>query len=692
MSKMAEASEAVTKVALNSDPVMVIPGLGDLPATGDQALKREQTSSDENISAAALDEPDSGTPPPKKKRRPNRRRGDKIGVLVQKGPKNALMQLNEIRPGLNYEVISQQGPTHCPMFVVSVVVDGHTFEGKGTTKQKAKHSAADNALRSFITQMRTPGQQLLTEGQVVTDFTSDNTGTLMNTFGNGDQSVPDRETGNPLAVESTPPPNKIKPPQVQTEAGKHPVMMLNEFHPGLQYEFLGEEGEQNSKQFKFKVTVDGQEFVGAGSSKKKGKANVASKALFALHSIRTFYTFTGQSEARSQPVYLGPPPSAQLDPVAADLIADAVLTKFQSLQSTVGEEQIRRKVLASIVMTSRSDSDQKFEVISLGTGTKFISGEYISDQGLAVNDCHGEIIARRSFIRFLFSQLELCAEGYEEDSIFEKKESGLYGLRDYVEFHLYISTSPCGDARIFSPHEPVTGGGDKHPSRRTRGLLRCKLENGEGTIPAINSDTTIQTWDGVLHGERLRTMSCSDKLCRWNVVGVQGSLLSHFLEPVYLQSIVLGSLYHYEHMSRAMYHRLGDLEELPPLFRQNRPLMNGTTTPEERITIKSPAISVNWSEGDEGFEVVNAIRGMVGEVPVPSRICKQNLFKRFIALWKKIKPAEPVPLSYHDAKRGVADYQAAKLIVMKGFHGQGLGSWIRKPVEQDMFELSDEAM
>lgn len=214
-----------------------------------------------------------------------------------------------------------------------------------------------------------------------------------------------------------------------------------------------------------------------------------------------------------------------------------------------------------------------------------------------------------------------------------------------------------------------------------------------GTIPAMNSDTTIQTWDGVLQGERLRTMSCSDKLCRWNILGVQGALLSNFLEPVYLQSVVLGSLYHYEHMSRAMYHRLGDLEGLPPPFKQNRPLMNGTSSAEPRATIKSPNHSANWSEGDDGFEIVNAQTGMIGEGRASSRLCKQSLFKRFISLWKKLKPAVPVPLSYHVAKRGVVNYQAAKVIVMKGFERQGLGTWIRKPVEQDMFELSsDEAV
>lgn len=38
------------------------------------------------------------------------------------------------------------------------------------------------------------------------------------------------------------------------------------------------------------------------------------------------------------------------------------------------------------------------------------------------------------------------------------------------------------------------------------------------------------------------SMSCSDKMARWNVLGIQGSFGSRFLEPVYLNGIILGEV------------------------------------------------------------------------------------------------------------------------------------------------------
>lgn len=81
------------------------------------------------------------------------------------------------------------------------------------------------------------------------------------------------------------------------------------------------------------------------------------------------------------------------------------------------------------------------------------------------------------------------------------------------------------------------------------------------------------------HGGRGAPAEAPPSARRWNVVGIQGSLLSIFVEPIYFSSIILGSLYHGDHLSRAMYQRISNIEDLPALYTLNKPLLSGKYPP-----------------------------------------------------------------------------------------------------------------
>ncbi|XP_006141396.1 double-stranded RNA-specific editase B2 isoform X2 [Tupaia chinensis] len=559
-------------------------------------------------------------------------------------PKNALVQLHELKPGLQYRMVSQTGPVHAPVFAVAVEVNGLTFEGTGPTKKKAKMRAAELALKSFV-QFPNACQAHLAMGSGVspcTDFTSDQADFPDTLFKEFEPPAPSegfpgchpvdsellstayrrgRLLYRTLDLMGQTRPDRPRPvPMVPGE--RNPVVVLNELRSGLRYVCLAEPAEKpRARSFVMAVCVDGRTFEGSGRSKKVAKGQAAQAALQALFDIR----LPGHTPSRSK--------SFLLPQEFADSVSQLVTQKFRELTMGLTSVHARHKALAGIVMTKGLDTRQA-QVIVLSSGTKCISGEHINDQGLVVNDCHAEIVARRAFLHFLYAQLELHLSKRREDSdrsIFMRLKEGGYRLRENILFHLYVSTSPCGDARLNSPYEITTDlNSTKHIVRKFRGHLRTKIESGEGTVP-VRGPSAVQTWDGVLLGEQLITMSCTDKIARWNVLGLQGALLCHFIEPVYLHSIIVGSLHHTGHLSRVMSHRMEDIGQLPASYRHNRPLLSGVSNAEMRQPGKSPHFSVNWAVGNADLEIIDATTG--------KRICggSSRLCKRvFSARWARL--------------------------------------------------------
>ncbi|KAK9527995.1 hypothetical protein VZT92_014500 [Zoarces viviparus] len=227
-------------------------------------------------------------------------------------PKNALVQLNELRPGLQYRVVSQTGPVHAPVFSIAVEVNGLTFEGTGPTKKKAKMKAAELALKSFVQFANAP-QAHLAMGNIsnpAADFTSDQADfpdTLFKEFESSPcsdglslcDSAAESELLSSellrhgrllrhtldLMVQAQQRLGGIVP---DPEAPKSPVALLNELRPGLRYACLSERAEgRRLRSFVMAVRVDGRIFEGCARSKKLAKTQAAQCALQALFNIRT---------------------------------------------------------------------------------------------------------------------------------------------------------------------------------------------------------------------------------------------------------------------------------------------------------------------------------------------------------------------------------------------------------------------
>uniref|UniRef100_A0A8D8Y6L0 Double-stranded RNA-specific editase 1 n=1 Tax=Cacopsylla melanoneura TaxID=428564 RepID=A0A8D8Y6L0_9HEMI len=603
---------------------------------------------------------------------------------------------------ITYKELARFGPDHKPSFKIAVKVRGREFQGSGSTKRIAKMLACQDAL--IFLEPPPPNSSPAPANTLI------NTPMVTST----DEDPPcisplpaPSELPTPSPSSQPPPtlpqylPLWLRDPSLCVENGKSPISMLNELKPGLQYEH-SEAGVclfSKVMQFKTKVIVDGVEFEGIGKSKREAKTNVSCSALIYLYSKHSPIPDVVVDSNNTPDIRQFLSSISTLSVEKSNFIAQAVhdkLAELSALDTSIVHEQ-SFKVFAGLVLV-RNEDFHSCQVIAISSGTKFIKGTEMNLRGFCVNDSHAEIICRRAFLFYVYRDLTRFLAGNRSQDIIVERDPCGRGLRlkDEYSVHLYINTPPCGDARVFHSSDNLKKDSepDRHPNRLCRGQLRVKIEAGEGTIPCANSDCFLQTWDGVMGGERLKTMSCSDKLMRWNILGLQGSLLTHFIPPVYLSSIVLGSSFNFQHMKRAVFERLEPRmkeHSLTEPYKHHLPMLGKATSVHlSRGPSKSNNKSMNWILGED-IEVTNAMTGRQTS-GLESRLCKAYFFRSFLHLINNKLPTwtgfDEYYCSYVEAKASAQEYKEAR----KQFHEacKELGPWIGKPCEMDHFENRDD--
>ncbi|KNA04574.1 hypothetical protein SOVF_198400 [Spinacia oleracea] len=410
-----------------------------------------------------------------------------------------------------------------------------------------------------------------------------------------------------------------------------------------------------------------------------------------------------------------------------DSISDKVFSLFNSLPKK-GKPQGREvSVLAAFLLSSPS---HELEVVALGTGTKCLPRSSRSSNGDVVNDSHAEVIARRALLRFFYSQIHSCCDSFEKDEINRNEQpqgvngtklpmyletngsgQGRYRIKEGWNLHMYISQLPCGDASLSLPQimrsisfgEEVSASStnDVHPPGEKS--LEASMKNN-GDRPPVTG--LVQRKPG--RGVTTSSVSCSDKIARWNAVGIQGALLSYLLQPVYITSITIGrscsssqNLPLKDTLRRALCDRLLPLSNmlLGP-FLVNEPLFfEAPVPPKEFQHLGSSQVtltcgySICWNK----HELHEVILGTTGRKQgtsskgalfpsTQSSLCKRRLLECFLSLrHNSLADWKNKAISYRELKENAHEYNQMSKI-LKGT--PSFCNWLLKPVDSDMFSIS----
>ncbi|XP_042348891.1 adenosine deaminase domain-containing protein 1 [Plectropomus leopardus] len=482
------------------------------------------------------------------------------------------------------------------------------------------------------------------------------------------------------------------------------VSLLHQLAQGLQFHLELKEtvttGNIPGLCFAFCVVIDGRQYkTGMGITKKQARLQAAELALRDL--LPTLESLKSVDPETSD---VPPPLPVKEEPSVSDIqphraihdetssvnlqIPQAVRDQLTKLMNSHPQFSACASTTAAFVIQTSSGC----EVVALGTGN-FNTKENTSSSGRIVHDSHAVVTARRSLMRFLYRHLLLFYSkqaNLKDKSIFQhNSSSGLLSLKSGITLHLYVNQLPKGAAQIPSTLRlnPLS-------------ILAWQVNNEislhlsvEGKVFSVSSSAFDHSASKVV------SMSATDKLTQWQVLGYQGALLSHFIKPVYVQSILIGDLgcSDIRGMKMSVSQRVeGITSQLPMFYCMMRPHISLVPSVAADSTNKCQmTYGINWSEGDSSLEVVDGLEGKTTEESpfksgsaLASRLCKAAMLHRFKLVAKEAQRQDLLTTSsYREAKRMAKPYQEAKNVLRAYLFQQGFGSWLVKLSVSDNFSM-----